>query len=344
MSVAEKQLIDPTQGLELITGDEIALNATRHIFLAADLLDPRRSREIGMVRGGEELDNRCLRRTSGKLPRCTFTPMEYWGEPMPLELMPEGVRPLRLKGEQVQGIPAPVGYTGPAARLGSGQQVGPGGALVGTGADGNRQFISDVLFNPIYPGDHIRGAVATGRGIVEIEVLRTVDYGGIDREMEALFFPPDWQVPTAIRLIREHVEQVAESVLDADVRSIADNILTSIQESSEYMAGRIGAETSGVLQRVNAKGGHVYTYSRMGRSFAAQLEVRLNDMSDLVNQQVEKAAAGIDVQALAAMNQETIAAIGTMLTDALKTALASAAVKPVEMAADEPAPAAKKTK
>jgi hypothetical protein len=139
MSTAERELLtDQTAGLELVTGDEIALNAPRALFLAADLLDPARRADIGLIDGGEELDNPCMRRTAGKLPRCTITPMEFWGVPMPLEQFPEGVRPLKIKGVEVEGD---------ASRIG--RRIG---------------LDKPTYFMPMYPGDLIVDALGIAVG------------------------------------------------------------------------------------------------------------------------------------------------------------------------------------
>lgn len=303
MSAVEDRLIDRSAGYELSTGDEISLEATRHLFIAACLLDPARKRDIGLRRGGEELDNKCLRRTNGLLPRCTFTPMEFWGQQLPRELFPEGVRPYKLKGEAVNEPPPPAGLV---------RGINP------------RMLNSDLFFMPLFPGDLITDAVgiASGerRGVVEIETLRGIDYGTYDREMEALFFPPEWIVPTPLRLIRERIESVAMQVADNDVHSIAENLLASVDQSVEYMTERVGMETTQNAMRVHPAG-HVYRYSPKVRWFAEQLEIKLADVGAAVATKVEQVIGSIDQEALARMNAENIAQVGELFRGVLEMAL-----------------------
>lgn len=316
MSAAEKLMRpDPTEGLELVTGDEIALEATRHIFLAGDLLDPARRRDINLPEGGEELANRCLRRTNGLLPRCLITPMEFWGEPLPMEFFPEGVRPYRLK-------------QAPATVV---EQQG-GGVITGmavSGPSGNiaRRGDMELYMVPIFPGEQIVNAIGlpTGerRGIVEIEVLRGVDYGSVDREMQNLFFPPDWPLPIQLRLVEERIQQVADSVADPDVKSIAANMLLSATMFREYAMERIGLENTQILQRV--KHNHVYRYSPKIRSFAAQLEIQLQaGPGEQVMNATEKALAQVPMEQLAQINAANTEALGKVIADAITQAIAAA--------------------
>lgn len=314
MSVAENRLVDQSAGLELVTGDEIALEATRHIFLAGDLLDPARKRDVGFLEGGEEIPNRCLRRTAGRLPRCSITPLEVWGQDLPLEQFPEGVRPMKLKGSEPQPFHQPVGLV--------------------TGGN-PKNFNAPLFFVPVYPGELIIDAIgiASGdrRGIVEIIALQGVEYGKEDREMQELFFPADYIKPIEIRLIRQHIEQIGESVVDPDVKSVAADMLTSCDQFTEYAMDQIGKANTQVLQRVHPQG-HTYTYSPKIRSFAAQLEVKLIDtVGQRVQDQVAQAVATVDPALLEQVtigNSQMLERIATMFTDALKQAVATVPAQP----------------
>lgn len=246
-AVAERP-VDTTLGLELVTGDEISLNASRALFLAADLLDPNRRREIGLVDGGEELPNRCLRRTSGLLPRCSITPLEFWGDPLPLELFPDGVRPYKLKGE-----PSPEVTFNP------------------NGPFNPRLRDKPLFFMPLFPGELIRDALEGGRGIVEIQVLKTVDYGSEYTELQDFFFPVDYVKPIALRLIREHIEQRASSVADPDIRAVADDMLLSCEQSHEYMSELVSVANTQLAERVSFR--HTHRLTPKIRHFMAQLEL-----------------------------------------------------------------------
>lgn len=271
MSVAERELIaNPTEGLELVTGDEIALELTRHLFLAGDLLDPARTRDIGLKHGGEELPNRCLRRTSGLLPRCEITPLEFWGEPLPLELFPDGVRPYKLKGMDTPDV-----------------KFNP------TGAFDPRLRDKPLFFMPLFPGELIVDAmgIASGerRGIVEIEVLRGIEYGSADREFQSLFFGPEYRVPIELRLVRDHIEQVGDSVLDPDAKSVANNMLESCDQFREYIEERVSLANTQLDQRVAFQ--HTYRLTPKLRHWMAQLELKPRTSAiDVVQTKVAEAA------------------------------------------------------
>lgn len=271
MSVAERELIvNPTEGLELVTGDEIALELTRHLFLAGDLLDPARTRDIGLKYGGEELPNRCLRRTSGLLPRCEITPLEFWGEPLPLELFPDGVRPYKLKGQDTPDL-----------------KFNPAGGF------DPRLRDKPLFFMPLFPGELIVDAmgIASGerRGIVEIEVLRGVEYGGADREFQNLFFGPEYKVPIELRLVRNHIEQVGDSVLDPDAKSVAVNMLQSCDQFREYIEERVSLANTQLDQRVTHH--HTHRLTPKLRHWMVQLELKPRASAiDVVQTKVAEAA------------------------------------------------------
>lgn len=245
-SAIVERMAQDTLGMELSTGDEIALESTRHIFLAANLLDPDRARDIGMLGGGEEFSNPCMFRTGGRLPRCEITPVEMWGTPMPLELFPEGVRPLKLKGTPIE----------------DNKSISNPFVLQGV----------PNLFLPVFPGELIRDVLFERRGTVEIEVLRGVDYGKYDREIQALFFPDTFVKPVELRLIRDHIEQVGASVADPDAKSVADNMLASCDVAREYMEAIVGVAEGQLRERVTFR--HVHRLTAKVRSFMAQLEIK----------------------------------------------------------------------
>jgi hypothetical protein len=302
-AVLEARLpIDPSAGLELVTGDEIALNATRHIFLAADLLSPARTAEIGMPQGGEELDSPCLRRTPGRLNRCNITPLEVWGIPMPLEQFPDGIRPMRIKGAEADEE---------ALRSATGRHIGLG---------------KPVYWLPTSPGEQIVDAlgIASGqrRGIVEIKKLLGVDYGTYDREMQELFFG-GFEIPIELRLIREHIEQVGNSHADPDVKDIASDMVRSCEESRSYMQARVDLGNSQLRTRIK----HQWTYALTPvlRHFMAQLEVKPEgeDAMGALQNQVAQAVAGSGItpeqlQAILAGQAPIIAAaVAKAVTEAM---------------------------
>lgn len=311
MSVAEATLIqhaDPSEGLELVTGREIALEATRHLFVALDLLDPARRADLGMPYGGEELANRCLRRTNGLLHRCEITPLEFWGIPMPKELFPEGVQPYQLKGQQ-----ADEGETVNIRRMLATQPL---------------------LYMPIFPGDLIVDAIgiASGErhGVVEIEALKGVNYGGADREMQALFFPPEFGKPIELRLVQQRIEQVGDAHADPDVKAVANDMVKSCEEGRGWAQHLIDICNTQLDTRTVSGPGYSFTYSLTPkiRSLMAQLEIKPRQQSGMeaLNSDLLKMAAtnGITPEVLDAILSKQSA----MFADAMKQVMES--VKPAK--------------
>lgn len=303
MSAVLERKLDPTDGLELITGDEVALEAPRALFLAADLLDPARSRDIGLVGGGEELPNRCLRRTSGLLPRCSITPLEFWGEPLPLELFPDGVRPYKLKGAPDESM-----------------NFNPNGAF------DSRLRSKPLFFMPLFPGELIVDAlgIASGerRGVVEISVLKSVNYGPEYNELQDFFFPTDYIKPIELAKIRENIERRAAAVADPDIHSAATDMLLSCEQSQEYMEQIVSIASTQLNQRV----AHNYTYRLYPkiRHFMAQLGLKPRENTmEVVQDRVA------EVVAQTGISGEQLEQILSRVLGELKTAPA-AEIPPVE--------------
>lgn len=302
MATAERTIVDPTQGLELVNFAGEKPEATRHLFLAANLLDPARQRDINLPYGGEELINPCLKRTYGRLPKCEITPLEFWVEWLPKELFPQGMEHLALT-------------------LKDQEQFNPS----------NRIF-KPLFGYPHYPVNLIVDAIgiAAGerRGIVEIQKLFGVDYGKEDREMQDLFFPADWPKPVELRLIGERIEQVADSVADPDVKDVAADMMASVVQSREYMTNVLDIGQTQLNQRVVSGPGFHYTYRLTPklRSFAEQLEVKLNTnvpVQETINQAVTANLPPELLEQLATQNT-AIANLGPLLGEAIGKAIKEA--------------------
>lgn len=318
--------IDPTQGMELTTGDEIALEANRFLFLGMDLLDPYRRKDLEhLAPGGEELDNPCLRRTKNFLPRCTFTPLELWGVPMPTVLMPEGIRPLKLKGEPVEGANV-----------------------------NGRTFIgAPNFFVPMYPGEMIVDALGlTGserKGIVEISCLRGEQYLGEKHSKLYEAFWANWPVPNELRVIQERIVTVASKYADPDIRSAADEMLGSIEASRTWADNRISEANTQVATRVKHE--WTYSYSPRIRWLMTQLEVKpMYSGVESVQNEVARAISnsGLNLDAMAAQNAGFAEAIGASIAKAISEAFsrqqAVAVLDPIEVPTAPAAPAVPETK
>lgn len=289
---------DPTVGMELTTGDEIALEATRWLFLAGDMLDPHRKEDLPhLAAGGEETGNVCLRRTNGYLPKCTFTPLEIWAEWLPIEFFPEGVRPLKLKGQPVE------------------DQNPNGRTLIGKPLYGYAHYPGELIVDAI--------GLATGekKGIVEIEVLRGVDYG--DEKVATLqsdFFPDDYR-PVKLREIRERIAAVAEkSELH---RLAARDMLASCEQFERWATREIDKAHSQLDQRQSHM--HVYSYSPKVRMLLEQLEIKPRQQQADISNELLKAVAnsGVNLTALADRDENLISKLGQMFAESLATAMKS---------------------
>lgn len=299
-AVVERAIADPTANLELVSTDVENLDATRHLFLAANLLDPARQRDTGMKDGGEELGNICLRRTQGKIPKCEITPLEFWVEWMPKELVPEGLEHLTLALKD-PGSSEPL-------------------------KESNRIF--KPLFGfPYHPGHAIVDALSMAggerRGIVEIENLRGTDYGKEDRDLQNLFFPADYKKPVELRLIEEHILQVADSVADPDAKDTANYMLESVVQSREYMSMVVSIAQTQLAERKTFQ--FVHRLTPKIRSFMAQLEVK-PPMAAQIQDTVDKSIVSLPPELLEQFSKQSdaLANLGPAIADAVQSAITAA--------------------
>lgn len=300
-AVMERTIADPTANLELVSAQAEDLQSPRHLFLAANLLDPARQRDIGLPDGGEEMMNICLRRTQGKVPKCEITPLEFWVEWMPRELIPEGLEHMAL-----------------ALKDNSGEPLNP-----------NNRIYKPLFGFPYYPGHAIIDAIGLvngeRRGIIEIENLRGVEpYSKEASEMQALFFPADYPKPIELRLVRQHIEEVASSVADPDVHATAGFMLASADQCGEYMSTMVSIAQTQLAER---KSHHfVHRLTPKIRSFMAQLEITppvAAQMQDTVDRAVT-AALPPEVIELLSKNSEALANLGPVLAQAISDGVAAA--------------------
>lgn len=297
---------DANAGLELITDESqgIPLEATRYIFTPGDYLDPARKDQLEHLRrGGEELlGNPCLRRTTNRfLPRCAITPLEFWGEEMPWDLFPKegtSVRPpVKLRGVEKQES---------AGRL-----------------------FPELFFYPHFPGELVRDAVDAGnesRGIVEISYLRGVEWEkGEAQAIQQVIFPDDWTLPVELRLVEERIQRAADANT-ATIKDICGEMLDGCAKFRRYAHRMVDRENTQVAQRVHAAG-HVYSYTAMGRSFAAQLEIKLTaTVQESVGSELARALAtfGGNQQ----LGERDVQVIAVAVGEAVKQAMASLKAEP----------------
>lgn len=298
-------LLNEPVELELVTGEGQSLQAPRYVFLAADLLDPARSRDIGLKYGGEEVESRCLRRTDRKVPRCVLTPLEFSAEWMPLDLFPQGMEQFALKPKLTQDE-----------------------------EDLGKAKIFKPLFGlPYYPGHQIIDVtgLTTGRkGIVEVENLRGVEYGKDIEALQNLFFG-NWDWPIELAKTREHIERVAGSVADPDAKDAAGFMIQSGDHARDYMLEKVSIANTQLDERVT--GTFVHRLTPKIRNFMAQLSIKprsepATQIQDVVNQALSRAVTPDQLAQLQTQNAElvatAIAGIGPAIADAVSKAIATA--------------------
>lgn len=295
---------DPTRGLELVDGKGEGVEATRYVFLGLDVLDPDRREVEHLRRGGEEVTSHCLRRTPNFVPRCFITPVEIWVEHMPLELVPEGIRSVEVKDASLTAVPGNV----------------------------IQNMLRGKPLRSIrtYPGEELSDVIGTYQkvGILELEALRGVEWdSGEAQRLQEEFFPSDWPVPTALRLVEEQIKD-RHSVHPR----VADDALRSTAQSRRWAQARLQAEH--VLLDTRTRHEWTYTYSPIARSLLAQLEMTPRD------QGWETMMAQSNIQ-LAQTIANAQGGNGALDINALATAIATAIVaaqtanKTVEQVKDE---------
>lgn len=294
------QQYDITEGLELTTGEEVSLEATRWLFYAGDVIDPTRKEDIPRLAiGGEELANVCLHRTGGFIPKCEITPLEMWTEWMDRQDLPSepGVArmPLLLKGELATPL-------------------NPNGILP----------IGKQLYGyPFYPGEMITDVLGISRGaqrgVVEVEAVRAVPYEtGEVQAVQALYWLPNQPKPVQLRLVEERIHQVAEQHQGA--RDVAEDMLKSCTQFRRYAQNQVNKCHTQLAERVKHE--HVYTYSDKVRMFLEQLEIAPKGesvMADSLNRVINNNPELFEQ--LEARDEKMIERLSTAMATALATAL-----------------------
>jgi hypothetical protein len=261
---------DPTAGLSLKSTRDPNLEQTRYLFCPGQFLDPERVNQLDYIRdagGGEEVEAHTLRRTKGKfIPRAWLTPLEIWADPMPAELIGEG-----LERDTVV-IAANANYAAPPT---NGVTARPG-FFVG-------KSLKHVKY---YPGDEIKSILNASnsrghRGIVEITSLLGHEWyadpaetkPGAAQLLNADFFPR--LPPIQLKGLQEMIEKAADrSDLHNRVGREMQQSCTLFKRWAETV---LAAEHVLLRQRVSSNGQHVYTYSPLGRTLLEQLDMKPQD-------------------------------------------------------------------
>lgn len=246
--------IDETRNLTLVTAQGESREDTQYLWTPLDVIDPDRKHQLAHVeRGGEEVASKCLRRSwcHNFVPRCTFTPLEKWFEPIGIaELIPDGIRPSTLKLADVPLVPEGMPPT---------------------------QFFmrhQDPIGIPTYPGEDapLIMQVAGYRGLTRVNSLfgKVWDSGDVQLIQEE-FFPFDKPLPIALRLIEDRIKEVAKS----GYPQLGDEMLKSCDTARRWARRRIDIEHT--LLDTRTRHNHTYSYSAIASQLLAQLEMTPKD-------------------------------------------------------------------
>lgn len=239
---------------EYVERDRISREAPRYVFFPGDVLEPRRKREHPELSdGGEEHPSRCLVRTKGYLRRCRITPLEKWGEPLPQEMMPDGVE----------------GY----------------GSVVAEAHGSGQLYLStplNIVNFPRLPGEEIHSV--TGRvggeskGIVELTPCIGLSWAEFEATgWQQHFFPQyphsGW-IPLTLRQIVEQIRAVA--VPTSELRQMQTEMLSACEEFRLWATERVEIENT-LLAVGTVAAGWTWRYSGLAETLMPQLELQRKD-------------------------------------------------------------------
>lgn len=238
-----------------VESDRVSRESPRYVFFPGDVLSPRRKREHPeLADGGEEHPSRCLVRTKGYIRRCRITPLEKWGEPLPAEMLPEGVE----------------GY----------------GTVVVEGHGGNNHYLStsrNIVNYPRLPGEEIhalldRGLDSLPKGIVQLTPCIGLTWEDFEATgWQQHFFPvypqSGW-IPVTLRQISEQIR--AAVVPRSELRQLQTEMLGACEEFRLWATQRVQVENE-VIGTPAGSGGWIYRYSDLAETLLPQLEMQRKD-------------------------------------------------------------------
>lgn len=295
--------VDDSLGLSLVSKGGAGREDLRVVWTPLDVIDPDRKHQMETLRdGGEEAESRCLRRTPNYIPRCEFTSLETWFEPIGIpELAGDAMKDLVTVGGIQLNVPENVNPS---------QFFRKNEAMVGL---------------PHYPGADLPILMSQVgyRGVREIAGFRAVAWeSGKIQGIQAEFFPRTWDkrqsdgsLPIALRVIEDRVREVSA----AGLAQYGDDMLLSIGHSRRWATTRVSVETN-LLQRNFSPSGHqhVYSYSKVALSLMAQLEIEPRDTGGETSRLAKEIVSAL----LAAQTvQSQPANINQIVEEAVKAAL-----------------------
>jgi hypothetical protein len=251
--------IDETKGLTLISQDGEQRETPLCLFTAGDWIDPDRKRQNSFLQaGGDEAVARCLRRTPNFIPRCRFTPFETWFEPIGIN---------ELAGDSMKDLVTVSSPPVEASLFHSPEQM--------------FRRSEPMMGMPHYPGVDIGSLLdqVGYRGVRQIASMKGLSWDkGEYVAIQQAFFPDDWEVPIALRLIEQRINEVGK----VHSRVIADELLDACNLFRQAAQERINIEHGLLMTRKEHL--HTYRYSRLAPQLLAQLEINPKDSGSDITQ------------------------------------------------------------
>ena len=240
---------------EYIEVNKVSREAMRFVFFPGDVIELRRKREHPELNnGGEEGTSVCLVRTRKYIQRGRFVPVEKWGEPMPSEMMPEGVD----------------GYG--AIQV----SVQPHGVMHPTLTTGGQ-----IVHFPRFPGDEIHQITGTTsgdrKGLIELTSLVGVfsKYEEfVASGLQDAFFPDLQKLPPTLRELQRMID--AADSTDSLIRTLKAEMLAACADFRVWGMERIQIENN-LLAAGTMSGGWVPRYSGLADVLLPQLEMQRQD-------------------------------------------------------------------
>lgn len=321
MATPATQFNEFEQDIVFGTPDVVAREATRYLFLAGDVVPPRRKQERkDFANGGEEINSPCMWRSKYFLRRGRITPLEYGARWDIAPRTPDGTRPI---------------------------------AVLNHG--GNPTILEDstLVGIPAYPGEAIASILNAGDealrlGIVELTALRGLSFADVEAAgYQKLFFPTYPELPVTLRELTVMIKGVKS--VESVVKEMQEQMLASCEMFSLF--GSVKVEQDHQLMRQPATGGHVFGYSPLSETLIPQLEIPRQDQGQRTMAQLtgkltdavlnQGANSQPDMEKMFALMKDNQEALVTAMMGALAPILAAKGAETAEASKTTKIPAKK---
>lgn len=243
--------IEDDPATDRVEPEGVAIEATRYLFFAGNLIEPRRQRMVKRLRwGGEELetDYRCFTITRNHLWRNMMVPMTRGRVYEDDQLISDDQRNNAVTRAQSFGPPR-VMYE---LRREPGEEI--------------RTLLFGKSDLPM-------------KGVVEIKALRAVDWADFKKNRVQQFFFPDWDnyrqgtktMPVELAWTRSRINEARSETSETTLQDIADDMLNSVEQFYAWGTEYLKRETKLVKTPPAPGSTFIYTYSGLAESLFTML-------------------------------------------------------------------------